>query len=33
MRGEWQLAMTALVCARDEAGKEPAKVTPNLGET
>ena len=33
MRGEWQLAMTALHAPEKKPDKEPAKVTPNPGET
>ena len=33
MRGEWQLAMTALHAPETKPDKEPAKVTPNPGET
>ena len=33
MRGEWQRAMTALHAPEKKPDKEPAKVTPNPGET
>ena len=33
MRGEWQLAMTALHAPEKKPDKEPAKAKPNPGET